>query len=293
MRLNWPSESANRANVRAHHWYHPSSNYCLDLHGDPSRAEVAVFSDGNHHMALEQSLQTFQSMHDLESVFYCTTPPKVYLDWLTAGAIELGNLRICRQPDVLIGPDDVMAKLCMEGAVANATVFARSEGMSLLFARGNPKGLALIDDLMRDDVRMFISNPVTEKASHVVYRETIERRMGDLGPAIEALFRTDGETCFGEVIHHREAPQCIADGRADVAIIYSHLALRYTRIFPEIFEQMPLPRDEHNVTTRYAIGAVSDAAPLGNELVEFFFSDVVAQAYTHHGLVPVREYASS
>lgn len=291
MRLDWPTESVNRTDSSAHRWHHPGSNYCLDFHGDPSRAELAVFSDGNHHMALEQSLQAFQAKHDLDSIFYCTTPPGVYLDWVAAGAIELGNLRICRQPDVLVGPDDIMAKLCAEGVVSSSTVFARSAGNSLLYAHGNPKDIEGIEDLLRDDVCLFISNPVTEKASHVVYRETIERRATELnlpGDATAALFDTGGKTRFGEQIHHREAPQCIAEGSADVAVVYSHLALRYTRIFPDIFEQTPLPRDGHNVTTRYAVGALPDGAPLGGELAEFFLSDAVAGAYTYHGLVPVR-----
>ena len=45
---------------------------------------------------------------------------------------------------------------------------------------------------------------------------------------------------YGERIHHREAPQAIMDGRADVAIVYYHLALGYTRIFPSLFEMVPL-----------------------------------------------------
>ena len=107
--------------------------------------------------------------------------------------------------------------------------------------------------------------------------------------AIAKLFAPDGDTCFGQLIHHREAPQCIADGRADVAVIYSHLALRYTRIFPDVFEQAPLPRDEYNVTTNYAIGAVVNGNELAPELASFFLSDDVADAYTQHGLVPVRK----
>ena len=44
-------------------------------------------------------------------------------------------------------------------------VFARSEGNSLLLARGNPEGITGIGDLLREDVRLFISNPVTATTS--------------------------------------------------------------------------------------------------------------------------------
>ena len=52
-----------------------------------------------------------------------------------------------------------------------------------------------------------------------------ESREGGSGPIV-----------FGERIHHREAPQALADGRADVAMVYYHLALRYVRVFPGEFE---------------------------------------------------------
>lgn len=38
---------------------------------------------------------------------------------------------------------------------------------------------------------------------------------------------------YDESIHHREAPQAILDERADAALVFYHLALRYQRIFPE------------------------------------------------------------
>jgi hypothetical protein len=41
-----------------------------------------------------------------------------------------------------------------------------------------------------------------------------------------------GQTAvWGQRIHHREAPEALADGQADAAIVYFHLALRYTGIF--------------------------------------------------------------
>ena len=38
---------------------HAGSNLSLDCHGDASRAQLAVFSDGNHHMALAECLRAF------------------------------------------------------------------------------------------------------------------------------------------------------------------------------------------------------------------------------------------
>jgi len=60
MVLDWPSETV-LAEDKIEQWHQPVSNRVLDFHGDPIKANLVVFSDGNHHMALLQSLQTRRS----------------------------------------------------------------------------------------------------------------------------------------------------------------------------------------------------------------------------------------
>ena len=62
---------------------------------DPVGAQLAVFSDGNHHMALAECVETFvRRSPGLHDVFYTTTPPSVYLTFLKAGELSLGNLTL-------------------------------------------------------------------------------------------------------------------------------------------------------------------------------------------------------
>ncbi len=286
MQLDWPGESAADPALPRSRWFHPSSNCCLDFHGDPAASELRVFSDGNHHMALEQVLEAFRSEQGLSSIFYCTTPPKVYLDWMQSGTIEIGNLRLGMAPDIVIGPDDIMEMLASRDAVCRFSVFAQSRGNSLLVRKGNPKNIRDAQDLLSPDVRLFISNPRTESASHAVYRQTLE---GFAGEAVGNLLDSGDRVLFGDLIHHREAPQAVADGRVDVAVVYGHLALRYTRIFPEIFERIPLPEGEHNITTRYAVGLVDESRETAGELYRFFLGEGAAAIYRHHGLLPIQD----
>ena len=288
MKLDWPRENAVDPHSAASRWFHQGSNYCLDFHGDPANAELCVYSDGNHHMALEESLETFRRARRLQSIFYCTTPPSVYLDWYDAGAIELGNLRLARTPDLVIGPDNIIGDLQRSGRVDDMRVFAASVGNHLLVARGNPCGITGVSDLLRSAVRLFVSNPQTEKASHQVYRQTIEAlAFRDGIDDAASLFDARSTTRFGDLIHHREAPQAIADGEADVAIVYAHLALRYTRIFPQLFEIVELPAGDENITSRYAVAITRPDEPLAVELYEFFAGGEVADIYRRHGLQPV------
>lgn len=286
MQLDWPGENADDPTLPRNRWFHPSSNCCLDFHGDPAASALRVFSDGNHHMALEQTLEAFRAEHALSSIFYCTTPPKVYLDWMESGAIEIGNLRLGVAPDIVIGPDDIMEKLASRDAVRRISVFAQSRGNSLLVRKGNPKNIHDVRDLLSPEIRLFISNPKTESASHAVYRQTLE---GFAGDAIGDLLDAGDRVLFGELIHHREAPQAVADGRADAAVVYGHLALRYTRIFPELFERVPLPEGERNITTRYAVGLVDETHGMAGELYRYILGDEAAGIYRHHGLLPIRD----
>lgn len=293
--LPWPLESASHRDREVHRWSHAGSNLCLDFHGDPLTAGLTVFSDGNHHMALEASLEAFrEATPEVRDVFYATTPPGVLVNYLTSGQLWLGNLCLSRLPDVFISPPEIMNKLQRAGHIQRYRPFMQSRGNVLLVRKGNPKKIRGVADLLRDDVRLFISNPVTEKASYDVYSESImnlaQEQSLDMEKLKQRLSGTDS-TVFGQLIHHREAPQCLYDGRADVAMVYYHLALRYTRIFPNDFEFIPLggqvsdPQPaEGNLCTTYHIAAVNDAADFCEPFMAFMFDDRVTQIYRQHGL---------
>ena len=146
-------------------------------------------------------------------------------------------------------------------------------------------------DLLREDVLLFISNPLTESASYTVYRQTLERiaaKEGLSSNSIVDLLECSNRVHFGELIHHREAPQAVADGRADIAVVYDHLALRYTRIFPTIFDRVPLAIGENNITTRYAIGLVDESCEVANNAFQHFLGDESKSIYQSHGLPSIQ-----
>lgn len=291
--LPWPSETARKLQIEAD-FRATGSNIVLDFHGDPLRAGLAVFSDGNHHMALEESLSAFlERTPDAVDVFYATTPPRVLLDAMRCGSLRIGNLVLSVLPHVFIGPDSVLDQLLASGDVADHVPFAQSRGNVLLIRRGNPKHITGLADLLRPDVRLALSNPRTESASHQVYRETILGLAKAEGQDLRRYRRAleAGGFVTSELIHHREIPQILADDAADVAVIYFHLALRYARIFEDLFEIVPLSAlsgdggdSESNRVTRYHIGLVGDGGVFGPALVDFMTGPEVAEIYDRHGL---------
>ena len=294
--LIWPPEAAQYPGDSVRAFAAQGSNLVLDFHGDPATAGLAVFSDGNHHMALEASVRAFLTANpDVGDVFYTTTPPAPLVDALKGNGLVIGNLRISRKPDVFIGPGNILDGLVDANLITQHKPFAESRGNVILVRKGNPKRITSISDLLSDDVTVACSNPKTEKASYSVYAEAAkglaQEGSSDGETLVKKLSTAGPKTIHSQIIHHREVPELIATDQADAAIIYYHLALRYTRIFPDIFELVDIggvlsgERSPTNPTTRYHIGLVADGGKWGEHFVSFIQSKTVQRLYEEHGLL--------
>jgi ABC-type molybdate transport system substrate-binding protein len=298
MTLDWPSETVLPED-KVEQWCQLGSNRVLDFHGDPMKAKLVVFSDGNHHMALLQSLKAFyDKQSQVNDIFYATTPPYPMIKLLKTGAIRLGNLTLSVRPHVFISPPHVLERLKTEGYLQQHQLLAQNRGSVLLISRDNPKQIKSIQDLMRKDLRLFISNPETEEISYTGYRHTLEGMAKRHGLDGDAFCRTVfGKTAvFGQRIHHREAPETVATGQADVAIVYYHLAIHYTRIFPDQFDIIPLggtntdpdPPPE-NLIAKIHMGLINDGGLWGKQFIIFMQGEIVARIYAQHGLQHKRD----
>lgn len=291
--LAWPREIGRDPGAQGRDFQEPGSNRVLDFHGDPLRARLCVFSDGNHHMALEAAVRRFVAdTPDVGDVFYTTTPPAPLLDAVGGRPLVIGNLVLSARPHVFIGPGDVLDRLVAAGAMTAHAPFMRSRGNVILVRKGNPKGVKGVADLFDGAVRLALSNPDSERASHAVYAATLRGLAAEAGVAADTVARTldGGRVMHSRIIHHREIPELIAGGLADAAVIYYHLALRYTRIFPDVFDLVGLggvpdgTPSPANLTTTYHVGAIGDGGAWGGRFVAFMRSDAVADIYAHHGL---------
>ena len=295
--LDWPEEQAGDGKLFSR-WAQPGSNICLDFHGDPVNAQLVVFSDGNHHMALKDCLNLFlRKNKGLSGIFYATTPPGPIVNLLRTGGLQMGNLSIRVSPHVFISPPRVLDNLVAEGYMQTHKPFMRNRGSVLLVKKGNPKNISGVADLAQKNLRLFLSNPETETVSYRGYVDTLKGMAA--GEEIELSFLADGSgtgIVYGERIHHREAPQALADDRADVAIVYYHLALRYIRIFPALFEIVPLggtaqepqPTSKNIISLTHA-GIIGDGGSWGERFFRFLSTEPVSDIYAYHGLLRANE----
>jgi hypothetical protein len=270
-------------------WQQAGSNLILDFHGDPAGADLVIFSDGNHHMALKEALALFQDrVPELKGVFYATTPPGPIVTLLRKGRLQLGNFVLSASPHLFIGPPRVLDRLVAEGHMDRHLPFVRNQGNVLLVKKGNPKKITGVESLERDGITLFLSNPETEKASYHSYRETLVNLSKD--EAIEGRLKV----FYGQCIHHREAPEALTRGWADAAVIFYHLALHFTRRFPDDFELVPLGGSADrpaplagNPIGRTHAGLIGAGGAFGPACLEFLCSADVEAIYRRHGLVPL------
>lgn len=294
--LPWPPELARDPGDGMRAFSAAGSNIVLDFHGDPATAGLAVFSDGNHHMALEAAVRAFvETYPSVGDVFYTTTPPAPLVDAVLGKGLAIGNFHISRKPDVFIGPGPVLDGLVQAGVMDKHMPFAQSRGNVILVRKGNPKRITSVADLLSPEVTLACSNPVTEKASFIVYRDTLAG-LADAGDAdaLVAKLSVEGPcTVHSRTIHHREVPELLANAVADAAIVYYHLALRYTRIFPDIFDMVSLGgvpdgvRRKENQITRYHVGIVGNGDGWNSRFVSFLQDKTAQRLYEKHGLEPL------
>ena len=125
------------------------------------------------------------------------------------------------------------------GAVEpQARSFSKNRGPALLVRKGNPLGINGLADIARTGARVALPNAV-EEAARVRYRAAIEGLVGR--SAADEIFAAEVPDFPGRIgIVHRDLPEMVARGYADVAFTQYHLISYWTRIFPRHFELVPV-----------------------------------------------------
>jgi ABC-type Fe3+ transport system substrate-binding protein len=140
---------------------------------------------------------------------------------------------------------------------------------------------------MRDDVRVAISSPVREPASYESYSNTLRAQGGAQFPELVLKKST---TISPVTVHHRENPQLIYDGAADVAPMYYHFGEYLKGHMPQHFDFVTLP-DKGNFRDELAISLIRNARHRSAALawIDFMRSDTAGDIYDRNGF----EYAGA
>jgi extracellular solute-binding protein len=232
---------------------------------------LAIFSEGNHLMALlgddivgafpawARSQSAYADL-GLDNIVVVTLPQHVLVQTITAGGIALGNLtldvnrRSGFYPDIFMGYPGPLRQLHRLGVLeGKARFFSKNRGLALLVRKGNPLGIGDLRDVLRAGTRIALPDLGDVRAQ---CRAAADELLGK--PAADAFFAAEVPSFPGRLgIMHRDLPEMVARGYADVAFTWYHLVSYWARIFPGHFELVSVPGAERFLA-RIAFARVVD-----------------------------------
>ena len=235
---------------------------------------LVIFSEGNHLMALLSDdvvggfsswakLQPQYAHLDLQNIVVVTLPQPIVVQMIRTGGIALGNLilDVSRAsgfyPDVVLAGPAPLQQLRKLGVLEpQARFFSKNRGRALLVRKGNPLGIKALTDIARTRARLAQADAV-EAGARAGNRAAIEQLIGK--SAANAFFAAEVESFPGRLgITHRDVPEMLARGYADVGLTQYHLISYWTRTFPNHFELVPIAGSER-FPVRIAFGRVMNA----------------------------------
>ena len=267
--LVWPNAAQVPPGIRS---FDGHTDTVLDVIGRiGTPASLVIFTEGNHLMVLSSAdivgafpawakSQPPYADLDLGNIVLVTLPQPILLDMIRTGGIALGNLMldVSRSsgfyPDIFMGYPEPLRHLRRLGVIGpEARFFCKNRGVALLVRKGNPLGIRGLPEVVRADVRIALPDAGDVRAQ---CRAAAERLLGKT--AADALFDAEVRSFPGRLgIMHRDLPEMIARGYADVAFTWRHLVSYWARIFPEQFELVAIAGAEA-CFTQIALGRVID-----------------------------------
>ncbi len=297
--LVWPVVPKVPAGVRSFAGHTNTVPDIVGRFGTP--ASLVIFTEGNHLMVLHSDdiLGAFpawaksQSQYadlNLDNIILVTLPQPIVVQMISSGSIMLGNLtlEVTRAsgyyPDIVMGGRAPLQQLLKLGVIERqARTFSKNRGRALMVRKGNPLGIHGLADVARTRARIAQADSV-EAGARAGNRAAVEALVG-LSTADE-VFAKEVEHFPGRVgITHRDVPEMLARGYADVGLTQYHLISYWVRTFPNHFELVPIAGSERYFLN-IGLGRVVDPLrPRAARAFEEFFLSRARDVYPRYDFV--------
>lgn len=265
-----------------------------DLHhlAAAETADLVLFMAGNQFMAMADIVAAFRQTHpEIGTIFYETLPPGIELKQILAGGAVFQDRLLRVTPDIYSSVSEkAMQKLADTGRIAQGDYrLYLHNRLSLMVPAGNPAGIAAVGDLGRREIRISQPDPANEDIAHHIldmYRDAGGER---LVARIMEEKRTAGTTLM-TVVHHRETPQRITDGTADVGPVWATEIHHARSLHLPIDEVQPGATLDQRDRINYYICRLKSAPHPENaqKFLAFILSSAAQAIYTRYGFTPHR-----
>lgn len=259
--------------------------------GDSYTADLVMYLAGNQFMVMEELIKDFQAKNpSVKSVYVETIPPGQILkaQILKQGMVD--GQKTAQNPDLYASVNlGHLKKLKSLDVMETHAIYIHNK-LELMVAKGNPKNIAGAKDLGRDDLVQSHPNPLTEG----IFKFYGSAMLKDLGlyekvtgnAECKGCWAVDGKTWFTER-HHRETPQRIEEGKADVGIVWT-TEVTHAKAENRGVEGVAIPAPlNKSGKVNYAIGALKTGRNQDNAklFLDYLATDEAQNIYAKYGFV--------
>ena len=259
---------------------------------DSYSSDLVMYLAGNQFMVMETLIQGFQKSNpDIKTVYVETIPPGQILKNQLLKQGEIEGQKTAMNPDIYASVNiNHLRRLNKDGLMHNYAIYTHNK-LELMIGEGNPKQIKSVKDLGRDDLLQSHPNPLTEG----IFKFYGSEMLKDLGlheqvtggAECKSCWAVPGKTWF-TARHHRETPDRIEKGEADVGIVWTtevaH-ALAEGRAIAGIPIEAPLNKQDK---VAYAIGILSSGRNAYNasRFLAYLGTENAQNIYASFGFIP-------
>jgi ABC-type molybdate transport system substrate-binding protein len=256
-------------------------------------AALVLWLAGNQFFAMDDVIHGFQKDHPGTTVGLITLPPGLLLQAIKTGGWIYGDTAFRGLPDVYASVNlGHLKQLKASSTMENYMVYMHNE-LQIMVAKNNPKNITGIKDLVREDVRTSMPNPINEGIMQFYLRKVLERH--GLWQAIsggkECVSCQTTKNNWFTAVHHRETPDRIKEDQTDAGVVWKTEVLEARRAGAEI-DAVELP-DEDSLRSEvaYVIGALNASAHRkeAEAFLAFLQTPAGQDVYAKYGFVKATE----
>ena len=258
---------------------------------DSYTADLVMYLAGNQFMVMAELIADFQGKNpDIETVYVETIPPGQILKNQLLAQGEVEGQKTAMNPDIFASVNiGHLKKLKSEGLMDEHAIYIHNK-LELMIAEGNPKKISGPEDLGRDDLIQSHPNPQTEG----IFKFYGSEMLKDLGLHEKVTGNADCRSCWAvegktwfTSRHHRETPDRIEKGEADVGIVWTtEVVHAKAEGRPIDGVAIPAPLNKQD-KVNYAIGIMKNGRNTENaaRYLEYLATDDAQSIYESYGFL--------
>lgn len=254
-------------------------------------ADLVMYLAGNQFMVMQDLIGDFQAKNpDIKSVYVETIPPGQILKGQLLKQGEINGQPTAMNPDIFASVNIGHLRKLREKDLMDEHIIYIHNKLELMVADGNPKGIKGPEDLGRDDLVQSHPNPLTEGIFKFYGSEMLkdlglyEKVTG--GAECKSCWAVEGKTWFTSR-HHRETPDRIEKGEADVGIVWTtEVVHAKAEGRPISGVAIPAPLNKQD-KVNYAIGIMTNGRNQANaaRYLAYLGTDDAQSIYEKYGFI--------